>query len=71
MKYLLILAFVFNIFVNGQQVNKTDSNQLPSDTLKVDSGEKDSLEIYKPTINEENLRYHFCNRKIVHRHAVQ
>ena len=64
MKYLLILAFVFNIFVNGQQVNKTDSNQLPSDTLKVDSGEKDSLEIYKPTINDYLVKTRFSEKKI-------
>ena len=64
MKYLLILALIFNIFINGQQVNKTDSNVLPSDTLRVDSGKKDSMEIYKPTINDYLVKTRFSEKKI-------
>ena len=59
MKYLVLLAFVFCIFINAQQVKKTDNNKLPSDTLKVDSGEQDSLEIYKPTINDYLVKTRF------------
>jgi hypothetical protein len=64
MKYLLLLSFVFTIFINGQQVNKTDSNKISSDTLKVDSGEKDSMEIYKPTINDYQVKTRFSEKKI-------
>lgn len=64
MKYLLLLSFVFSIFVSGQQVNKTDSNTLSSDTIKVDSGEKDSMEIYKPTINDYQVKTRFSEKKI-------
>lgn len=64
MKYLLLLSFVFTIFINGQQVNKTDSNKPVSDTLKVDSGEKDSMEIYKPTINDYQVKTRFSEKKI-------
>ena len=64
MKYLVLLAFVFCIFINAQQVKKTDNNKLPSDTLKVDSGEQDSLEIYKPTINDYLVKTRFSEKKI-------
>lgn len=64
MKYLSILLVAFGIFLNAQQVNKTDSNKISSDTLKVDSGEKDSLEIYKPTINDYLVKKRFSEKKI-------
>jgi len=64
MKYLFLLSFVLSVFINGQQVNKTDSNKISSDTLKVDSGEKDSMEIYKPTINDYQVKTRFSEKKI-------
>ena len=64
MKYLLLLSFFFSIFTNAQQVNKTDSNKIASDTLKVDSGEKDSIEIFKPTINDYQVKIRFFKIKI-------
>ncbi len=64
MKYLLLLSFVLGVFINGQQVNKTDSNKILSDTLKIDSGEKDSMEIYKPTINDYQVKTRFSQKKI-------
>lgn len=64
MKYLSILLLAFSVLVSAQQVNKTDSNQLPSDTLKIDSGEKDSLEIYKPTIYDYQVKKRFSEKKI-------
>lgn len=64
MKYLLLLSFFFTVFINGQQVNKTDSNKPVSDTLKVDSGEQDSMEIYKPTINDYQVKTRFSEKKI-------
>lgn len=64
MKYLFILGFIFSISINAQQVNKTDSNQISSDTIKVDSGEKDSMEIFKPTINDYLVKKRFTEKKI-------
>lgn len=64
MKYYIILAIVFSVFINGQQVNKTDSNKISSDTLKVDSGEKDSMEVYKPTINDYLVKTRFSEKKV-------
>lgn len=64
MKYLFLLSFILSVFINGQQVNKTDSNKISSDTLKVDSGEKDSMEIYKPTINDYQVKTRFSEKKI-------
>lgn len=64
MKYLLLLSFVLSVFINGQQVNKTDSNKILSDTLKIDSGVKDSMEIYKPTINDYQVKTRFSQKKI-------
>lgn len=64
MKYLSVLFIVFTVLMNAQQVNKTDSNKLPSDTLKVDSGEQDSLEIYKPTIYDYQVKKRFSEKKI-------
>ncbi|WP_374441784.1 putative porin [Epilithonimonas sp.] len=63
MKYLSIILIVFGAFINAQQVNKTDANKI-SDTLKVDSGEKDSLEIYKPTINDYLVKKRFSEKKV-------
>ena len=63
MKYLSIIFIVFGVFVSAQQVNKTDANKI-SDTLKVDSGEKDSLEIYKPTINDYQVKKRFSEKKV-------
>ena len=64
MIFLLLLSFFFTVCVKGQQVKKTDANTLASDTLKVDSGEKDSLEIYKPTINDYLVKTRFSGKKI-------
>ena len=64
MKYLFILLLIFGVSVSGQQIKKTDSNTPTSDTLKVDSGEQDSLEIYKPTINDYQVKTRFSEKKI-------
>ncbi len=64
MKYLLAGLIFFNINILAQQINKTDSNKLPADTLKVVSGEQDSLEIYKPTIYDYQFKKRFSEKKI-------
>ncbi|EJL67625.1 putative porin [Chryseobacterium populi] len=66
MKYLFLIIF-FSLTAQAQVVNKTDSNQLPKkgeDTLVIDSGKKDSLKIFKPTINDYQYQTQFSEKKI-------
>lgn len=68
MKYLLLIIFFFSFSVEAQFVrNKKDSssvNKKKSDTLIVDSGKKDSLKIFKPTINDYQFQTQFSEKKI-------
>ena len=68
MKYALLLILFFGSIFNAQIiVNKTDSNRLDkklSDTLVVDSGKKDSLKIFKPTIQDYQYQTQFSEKKI-------
>lgn len=69
MKYIL---FIFLFVVAGfkaQIVSKTDSNtlekkQAAADTLIIDSGKKDSLAIFKPTINDYTFQKQFGEKKV-------
>lgn len=62
MRYLALLLLAFGIFINGQQ--KNIDTKKTSDTLVVDSGHKDSLEIYKPTVNDYQFKTRFSEKKI-------
>lgn len=67
MKYILFIILFFSLTVNAQVKNKTDSNQLPKngeDTLVIDSGTKDSLKIFKPTINDYLYQTQFAKKKV-------
>lgn len=65
MKYLLLCLLFFSVCANSQVVNKTDSNRVkPNDTLVIDSGRKDSLEIFKPTIYDYQYQTRFSEKKI-------
>ncbi len=68
MKYLLLIIFFFSFSAEAQFVrNKKDSssvNKKKSDTLIVDSGKKDSLKIFKPTINDYQYQTQFSEKKI-------
>lgn len=67
MKYILFIITFFSFISKAQVVNKTDSNKLkknPSDTLVVDSGTKDSLKIFKPTINDYLHQTQFSEKKV-------
>ncbi len=68
MKYLFLIIFFLSLSANAQVIrNKTDSNRLEkkmSDTLVVDSGNKDSLKIFKPTINDYQYQTQFSEKKI-------
>ncbi|ASK31563.1 hypothetical protein CEY12_16220 [Chryseobacterium sp. T16E-39] len=67
MKYLFLILIFFGFLSNAQVVNKTDSNKLEkklADTLVIDSGKKDSLKIFKPTINDYLYQTQFSEKKI-------
>lgn len=70
MKYTLLLILFFGSLFNAQViVNKTDSNRLDKklaakDTLVIDSGKKDSLKIFKPTINDYLFQTQFSEKKV-------
>ncbi|MFY1045254.1 putative porin [Chryseobacterium sp. GP-SGM7] len=68
MKYLFLIIFFSASFSQAQViVNKTDSNMLEKklkDTLIVDSGTKDSLKIFKPTINDYQYQTQYSEKKV-------
>ncbi|MDH6251946.1 hypothetical protein M2347_001673 [Chryseobacterium sp. H1D6B] len=67
MKYLFLIIFFFGCIAKAQVVNKTDSNRLEKkleDTLVIDSGKKDSLKIFKPTINDYKYQTQFSEKKV-------
>ncbi|QBO57461.1 putative porin [Chryseobacterium salivictor] len=65
MRFILFCIFLFSYNLNAQIVNKTDSNRVkPGDTLVIDSGFKDSLKIFKPTIYDYTYRTQFSEKKI-------
>ncbi|MEZ7888069.1 MAG: hypothetical protein QMB79_00465, partial [Cloacibacterium sp.] len=64
--FLSILSFSC-FFSQRSQINKIDtkvSNTSQSDTIIVDKGRKDSLKIFKPTINDYQHYTQFSERKI-------
>ncbi|KFE98695.1 hypothetical protein IX39_14835 [Chryseobacterium formosense] len=68
MKYPFLIIFFLASFFKAQViVNKTDSNMLEKkmkDTLIIDSGTKDSLKIFKPTINDYQYQTQFSEKKV-------
>lgn len=64
----LFLGLLFFCFTaHAQVINKnTDANTVDNrDTLIIDSGEKDSMTIYKPTINDYQYQFQFSPKKII------
>lgn len=65
MKYFLLCLLFCNCFFSAQVLNKTDSSRVkPQDTLVIDSGNKDSLKIFKPTIYDYTYHTQFSEKKI-------
>ena len=63
MKYIFLIIFFIGAFGKAQII--TDSlGKKPSDTLIVDSGKKDSLEIFKPTINDYLIQKQYATKKV-------
>ncbi|KPE50295.1 putative porin [Chryseobacterium indologenes] len=65
MRYFIIILFIcFNV---KAQTVKTDSGKIvkkAEDTLVIDSGKKDSLKIFKPTINDYLYQTQFSEKKV-------
>ena len=65
MKYLLLCLLCCGFYLQAQVVNKTDSNRVKlQDTLVVDSGTKDSLKVFKPTVYDYKYQTQFTEKKI-------
>ena len=68
MKYIFLILLFFGFLLKAQViVNKTDSNRLDkklADTLVIDSGKKDSLKIFKPTIQDYQYQTQFSEKKV-------
>lgn len=66
MKYILFILFSLGFVAQAQIVNKADNKPQPKkeDTLVIDSGKKDSLKIFKPTINDYQYQTQFSEKKV-------
>ena len=63
MKYIFCFLFLA-VSLNAQVVNKTDLLKNNSDTLVVDNGEKDSMKIFKPTIEDYRFKTQYGESKV-------
>ncbi|WP_336702091.1 putative porin [Chryseobacterium indologenes] len=66
MKYILFILFSLGFVAKAQVVNKAETKPQPKkeDTLVIDSGKKDSLKIFKPTINDYQHQTQFSEKKV-------
>lgn len=67
MKYILFILSFFSFAAQAQVVDKTDAKKPPikkEDTLVIDSGKKDSLKIFKPTIEDYQYQTQFSEKKV-------
>lgn len=65
MKYLAFLLLMIPVLTFAQRGKKIDSSRLQAkDTLVIDSGTKDSLKIFKPTIQDYQYQTQFSEKKV-------
>ncbi|WNI35662.1 putative porin [Chryseobacterium sp. SG20098] len=66
MKYILFILFSLGFVTKAQVVNKAETKpqSKKEDTLVIDSGKKDSLKIFKPTINDYQYQTQFSEKKV-------
>lgn len=66
MKYILFILLSLSCVAKAQIVNKADTKPQAKkeDTLVIDSGKKDSLKIFKPTINDYLYQTQFSEKKV-------
>jgi hypothetical protein len=62
MRYLFFIIILFVNFTNAQIIKKSDNRTSTSDTLVVDRGGKDSVKIFKPTINDYLIYHQFSEK---------
>lgn len=64
MRYF-VFFLLFGIGLQAQVINKTDSNRVKQiDTLVIDNGIKDSLKIFKPTIEDYKFKTQFSEPQV-------
>lgn len=67
MKYIFLIILFLGFTAQAQIVNSKDKNETPKkegDSLIIDSGKKDSLKIFKPTINDYLYQKQYGEKKI-------
>jgi hypothetical protein len=67
MKYILFILLSLSFAARAQVVNKAGTKtqtKKAEDTLVIDSGKKDSLKIFKPTINDYLYQTQFSEKKV-------
>ncbi|RLJ30896.1 putative beta-barrel porin [Chryseobacterium sp. 7] len=67
MKYILFILLSLSFAARAQVVNKAETkpqSKKAEDTLVIDSGKKDSLKIFKPTINDYLYQTQFSEKKV-------
>ncbi|REC48999.1 putative porin [Chryseobacterium pennipullorum] len=67
MKYILFIITFFSCAAKAQVVDTIKTQKLQQkqeDTLVIDSGKKDSLKIFKPTINDYQFQTQFAEKKV-------
>lgn len=67
MKYILFIFSFFSFAAQAQIVDKAEVKNPPvkkEDTLVIDSGKKDSLKIFKPTIEDYQFQTQFSEKKV-------
>lgn len=64
MKQLLFSLLLFFSCQVSAQIKKSDTVKIAKDTLIIDSGKKDSLKIFKPTINDYLYQTQYAEKKV-------
>lgn len=67
MKYIFLIILFLGFTTQAQIVNPKDKNEAPKkegDSLIIDSGKKDSLKIFKPTINDYLYQKQYGEKKV-------
>nr|WP_315030791.1 putative porin [uncultured Chryseobacterium sp.] len=67
MKYILFIITFFSFASYAQTTDSLKTKKLQSkseDTLVIDSGKKDSMKIFKPTINDYRIQTQFSEKKV-------
>ncbi|CAD7803811.1 hypothetical protein CHRY9390_01134 [Chryseobacterium aquaeductus] len=65
MKYLFFILLISPYLASAQRGKKVDSTKIAAqDTLVIDSGTKDSLKIFKPTIQDYQYQTQFSEQKV-------